>query len=82
MENLYVIVDTKSDRFYQGETEYIPWIVYAFTFDLRDAVWYDNKEQATSDIAQFEETKTEFDGNTPLEKRRLVVKQITLTPVE
>lgn len=78
----FVIVDTETGKFYQGETDYLPWIAYAFIDCLECSVRYADKDTAKNDIAQFEEYMTEFDGNTPLKKGRLVVMQIALTPVE
>lgn len=82
MENLYVIVDTETGRFYQGDTDYLPWIACAFGDCLECAARYSDKDKAKDDIEYFEMYKTGFDGNTPLRKGRLAVMQITLTPVE
>lgn len=78
----FVIVDTETGKFYQGETDYLPWIACAFIDCLEYAMRYADKDTAKNDIAQFEKYMTEFDGNTPLKKGRLVVMQIALTPVE
>lgn len=82
MEEIFVIVDTETGNFYQGGTEYTPWIINAFTNRLSFALKYESKDKAYEDLKWFEETKTEFDGNTPLKKGRLAVMQITLKPVK
>lgn len=81
MEEIFVIVDTKTGNFYRGVLDYVPWIINAFTDRLLFARPYESKDIAYEDMKWFEETKTEFDGNTPLKKGRLAVMQITLKPV-
>lgn len=81
----FVIVDAKSGKgcdLYQGETAYVPWIVNAFTNDLRYAKRYKSIEEARRDCNRFTKEKFEFDGNTPLKPGRLKVMKIALVPVE
>lgn len=72
MESFY-IVDRKTNKFYRGETEYIPWIVNAFTDRFQFARVYQTAEEARKVCEEFQRTKQGFDGNTPLEKDRLMV---------
>ena len=85
MKDQFVIVDTKygkSCNLYQGETEYIPWIVHAFTNELQDAKRYESVEEAQNDCDHFTMAKFEFDGNKLLKPGRLKVMKIALMPVE
>lgn len=81
----FVIVDTeygKGCNLYQGETDYVPWIVNSFTSDLQYAKRYESIEEAQMDCDRFIKEKFEFDGNTPLKPGRLKVMKIALVPVE
>lgn len=78
----FVIVDTETGRFFHDDAAYGDWIYTAFTDSFFWAMKYEDKEKAKRDVMRFEKSKTEFDGNTPLKKGRLVVMQIALTPVE
>ena len=81
----FVIVDTacgKTCNLYQGEADYIPWIVYAFTNELQYAKRYESIEEAHRDCDRFTRERFEFDGNTPLEPGRMKVMKIVLVPVE
>ena len=85
MRGQFVIVDTacsKGCNLYQGETNYIPWIVHAFTSDLQYAKRYDSLEEAQRDCDRFTRERFEFDGNTPLKPGRLKVMKIVIVPVE
>ena len=85
MKYQFVIVDTahgKSCNLYQGETDYVPWIVNSFTNGLRYAKRYRSIEEAQRDCDRFTREKFEFDGNTPLKPGRLKVMKIVLVPVE
>lgn len=85
MINQFVIVDTaysKGCNLYQGETDYVPWIVNAFTNDLQYAKRYESIEEAQRDCDRFTRERFEFDGNTPLRPGRLKVMKIVLVPVE
>ena len=41
----FYIVDRKTNKFYRGETEYIPWIVNAFTDRFQFARVYQTDDQ-------------------------------------
>ena len=85
IRDAYVIVDTKEGRInnlFSTDTGYIPWIVHAFTDELRFARIYHSRELAEADCDYFTRTKFEFDGNTPLKPGRLKVMKIALVPVE
>lgn len=85
MTDQFVIVDTaygKSCSLYQGETNYVPWIVNSFTNDLQYAKRYESLEEAQRDCNRFNKERFEFDGNTPLKPGRLKVMKIVLVPVE
>ena len=85
MRDQFVIVDTacsKSCNLYQGETDYVPWIVNAFTNDLQYAKRYESIEEAQKDCDRFTRERFEFDGNTPLKPGRLKVMKLVLSPVE
>ncbi len=72
MESFY-IVDRKTNKFYCGESEYIPWIVNSFTDRFQYARVYGTAEEARKDCEKFQKTRQDFDGNSPLEKDRLMV---------
>lgn len=80
----YVIVDTESrtNRLFSADTEYIPWILHAFTDRIDCARIYYSRERAEADCDRFTKTKFEFDGNTPLKPGRLKVMKLALVPVE
>lgn len=85
MRDKFVIVDTahgKGCNLYQGETDYVPWIVDAFTNVLQYAKRYSSLEEAQRDCDRFTRERFEFDGNTPLKPGRLKVMKIVLVPVE
>lgn len=69
----FYIVDRKTNKFYCGESEYIPWIVNSFTDRFQFARVYQTAEEARKVCEEFQRTKQGFDGNTPLEKDRLMV---------
>ena len=84
MKDAYVIVDTGdrvANRLFYNDSPYRPWIVHSFTDELRFALLYDSRERAEADCDYFTRTKTEFDGNTPLERGRLRVMKVVLQPV-
>ena len=76
-EEAYLIFDNSEKRFYCGETECLPWILYAFTEDWRLAKGFATKEIAEKHIMRFREEKCDFDGNSPLQDDRFSVVQIT-----
>lgn len=76
----YYIMDKDRRLFYMGPTEYHPWICHAFTDNHRYAIGFLTAEDAAKMIAYFEQTKTEFDGNTPLAKGRLIVVRVEFVP--
>ena len=78
--NYYHIIDRESKRFYTG-SDYLPWIIWAFTDEPRFAKRYTDLAFAKSECKRFMQEKTAFDGNSPLEKGRLGVVQITFTEV-
>ena len=80
-ENLFVIVDTKNGNFYRGYTEYVPWILNAFTNEFFYAKVYRDKERAKRDLETMYKEQTDFDGNSPLEAGRLVVMQVCFKEV-
>lgn len=80
MKERYYIMDSESHRFYCG-SDYLPWISNAFTSEPEYAICYTNKKVAKLDVERFTKNKTEFDGNTPLKKGRLVVVQMSFQMV-
>lgn len=72
----YLIFDNSKKRFYCGETDCLPWILYAFTEDWRLAKVFATKEIAERHVARFLEEKCDFDGNSPLEGDRLSVVKV------
>lgn len=79
----YVIVDTESrtNLLFSADTEYIPWILHAFTDRIDCARIFYSQEQAEAYCNYFAKTKFEFDGNTPLKPGRLKVMKLALVPV-
>lgn len=77
----YYIVDTKNNRFYMGETEYIPWILNAFTDSLEWAFAFEDEKTAKETCERFMRVKCGFDGNTPLDAGRLAVMKMGSTMV-
>lgn len=73
----YLIFDNSKKRFYWGETDCLPWILYAFTEDWRLAKVFETKEIAEKHVARFLEEKCDFDGNSPLEGDRLSVVKVS-----
>lgn len=81
MKERYYIADTETGRLYMGETEYIPWVLNAFTDDYRFALPFDDINVAKELCEGFYKTKTEFDGNTPLKVGRLSVVKVEFKAV-
>ena len=80
MQTYYHIIDRQRERFYTG-SDYLPWIIYAFTEEPRFAKRYTDLAVAKADCERFMQEKTAFDGNSPLEQGRLGVVQMTVTEV-
>lgn len=75
----YVILDTKENKFYAGENGCSPWIIYAFTEDIRRAYFFTDLELVEKLREKFSKTRYEFDGNTPICPTRLKVCKLGLT---
>lgn len=78
---IYHIVDTETNRFYVGATSYIPWILNAFTDDVRFAGRWENETAALKACKEMERNNTDYDGCSPLEEGRLVVVRVDFTIV-
>lgn len=72
----YLIFDNSEKRFYCGETDYLPWILYAFTEDWSLAKVFATKEIAEKHIARCLEEQCDFDGNSSLEGDRFSVVKV------
>ena len=81
MGDFYLIQDTTSGKFFCEDTDYIPWIVYAFTDDFRLARFYRTLETAKAECERMTDENYGYDGNTPLEKGRLSVMKVELAKV-
>lgn len=77
---LFLILDTKTGRYYQGDTQYNPWISNAFTDSFNHARLFVTPEDAGRLVENFSRTRYEFDGNTRIAPDRLKVMEIVLTP--
>lgn len=85
MKDMYVIMDTdesRANRLFFTDSQYIPWIVHSFTDELKFAAIYASREEAQQVCDYFTAARFDFDGDTPLKPGRLRVKKIVFAPVE
>lgn len=72
-EEKFLIIDNSTKWFYSGETECLPWIIYAFNADWHFAIEFESREKAEECITRFLKEKTDSDGNSELPSNRFSV---------